>query len=242
MMMGNTPFNGLMFGEPPTNKIHLIKLGNKNSKNIYQNLINKLLVAFATYASSAAEACTINVEEAGPACRDTGGPQMSSNNRGWAARNAVKMTAKCVINFSHVPNILLACFNLVFVVFLLGCGCAQPKYTHTQSKTLTLTQSSQLALLTHCICYQIWYTILGGVATSAATPTLAPHVIFFLSLLIFFVKYFSSTCGVCVIFANLVTKNSRFYLNWIWIICAVVGCCCCCLFFVQNLFSAAQRI
>lgn len=70
MMMGNTPFNGLM---NPFDKKE------KSNSNLIKNLT---FLAFATYASSAAEACTINVEEAGPACRVAGGPQMSSNNRG----------------------------------------------------------------------------------------------------------------------------------------------------------------
>jgi len=71
-----------------------------------------------TYASSAAEASAAQwaeVEGEVPPC----GPQISNNNSGWERKNAVKMTAKCVINFSHKPNIFLA-FSLCFFSLLFS--------------------------------------------------------------------------------------------------------------------------
>lgn len=69
------------------------------------------------------------------------------------------MTAICVINFSHEPNILLA-FSGLFVLLL--------RLLLLLRTTINALLAFAQVLLLLYFCYQIWYTILGGVATSAA--------------------------------------------------------------------------
>lgn len=107
-----------------------MKIQNKINNLIEFTTNTSLRITSKTYASSAADACTSTgeneSEKKGRNCwlppyvdGVVGGPQISSSNSDWEARNAVKMTAICVINFSHEPNILLAFSGL----FCCCCCC-----------------------------------------------------------------------------------------------------------------------